>query len=880
MDFRGSFLTDQSNGSMVWVIVQLANHDRQRCFGMQHSHEFKRRGVNFSVDGRQLRAYRRSTDRKSWRDDIIMKRRCSSSDSLNIASKPGKKNGSKLSPLKERNEEVKQPIKKLTGPEERRLQLNKYKERKQLLKELEKQQKQSKPVFKVCQIKRKYDPFAPVDSIKTKIVKPVATETRRVTRASAKIAAAAEKPKEVAVKVKPILKSQAGKRMKNPVKKGETKAQRVSVVSFAPDGFQFTAPVNLKYPSPKKASSAPEKCNYEFLDKVEEKIEFSDIVAKKIEFSDIVAKKIEFSDDDEVETNEIISKEILPDIPKETTDELESVIDDEMKNNISPCSQKEIDDGSELNIDSNKLISDILPDVIQSEPNNLSIIQEKGCEIEPTTCDTAEVVEKDQSETSKSENETQEPIQAEETVSVGKVDDSLEISKGQSEAKELENDAPKPIQDEVVEMDDNLEFRISPFVTTTRGSSSRKQRRKSQKPTYDSSLIRNCEKEFQLEDAREKLMENGTESKTISDCQENNENVNSPTKINLLDRFKGLVTSYRTSFSLKINFWVNNKVADDVPVAAGNEIDCVVGMAELLMKQRFSQFEDLIADCEFNRGEKKTTCDDLLGFWEMIFHQVTNIEAKFEKLDKMKKDNWKSQTPKPKRGKRRAKKATPKAKPTAKPSQLREHIAAARKSKQAAPLKTDSNDSKETPVSEKKIRPKRSTVKRDGSISYLLKPTTPGSDNDDAFFSAENEENVIDKIVQSVLATSSDGTPSINEAQSPLIDISKKKLRRSVRFALSTKTNACDDVPSFRTTPFTRRQKSSLASSSSEENHTSISDSFVTIPEDYSCSSLTPSSSKKKKRKVSSLPVPNEDDLISFSPCEKRRRTRSFSKAN
>ena len=47
-----------------------------------------------------------------------------------------------------------------------------------------------------------------------------------------------------------------------------------------------------------------------------------------------------------------------------------------------------------------------------------------------------------------------------------------------------------------------------------------------------------------------------------------------------------------------------------------------IGKAQLLIAQRFKQFSGLIDNCEFNTGEKETTCQDLDGFWDMVFFQV------------------------------------------------------------------------------------------------------------------------------------------------------------------------------------------------------------------------------------------------------------------
>ena len=58
-------------------------------------------------------------------------------------------------------------------------------------------------------------------------------------------------------------------------------------------------------------------------------------------------------------------------------------------------------------------------------------------------------------------------------------------------------------------------------------------------------------------------------------------------------------------------------------------------------KGRFQQFKDLISNCEFEHGEKKTTCTDLQGFWEMIYYEVEKIIKDFSDLDTIEKDGWK-----------------------------------------------------------------------------------------------------------------------------------------------------------------------------------------------------------------------------------------------
>lgn len=49
---------------------------------------------------------------------------------------------------------------------------------------------------------------------------------------------------------------------------------------------------------------------------------------------------------------------------------------------------------------------------------------------------------------------------------------------------------------------------------------------------------------------------------------------------------------------------------------------CFTGQAELLKKERFTQFSGLIDNCEFKTGEKPITLEDLQGFWDIVYYQV------------------------------------------------------------------------------------------------------------------------------------------------------------------------------------------------------------------------------------------------------------------
>lgn len=57
-------------------------------------------------------------------------------------------------------------------------------------------------------------------------------------------------------------------------------------------------------------------------------------------------------------------------------------------------------------------------------------------------------------------------------------------------------------------------------------------------------------------------------------------------------------------------------------LSAKDLIRTTIGQTRLLIAERFKQFEGLVDNCEFKRGEKETTCTDLDGFWDMVNFQV------------------------------------------------------------------------------------------------------------------------------------------------------------------------------------------------------------------------------------------------------------------
>ena len=86
---------------------------------------------------------------------------------------------------------------------------------------------------------------------------------------------------------------------------------------------------------------------------------------------------------------------------------------------------------------------------------------------------------------------------------------------------------------------------------------------------------------------------------------------------------------------------------NDLPLEASELISAAVGQTWLLLRSKFSQFRDLINKCEKSlAGETDTpvTCLDLEGFWDMVFIQVDKVDILFDKLKKLKLNNWTEET--------------------------------------------------------------------------------------------------------------------------------------------------------------------------------------------------------------------------------------------
>ena len=113
--------------------------------------------------------------------------------------------------------------------------------------------------------------------------------------------------------------------------------------------------------------------------------------------------------------------------------------------------------------------------------------------------------------------------------------------------------------------------------------------------------------------------------------------------------FRNLLATENTRLSKVCNEW-EKKLEDnisEIPEDIQGEIRSVIGQGRLVMAERFGQFSGLVDNCKFKRGEKETTCTDLMGFWEMIYFQVEDVDKKFAKLSEVQANNWKEIMKKP-----------------------------------------------------------------------------------------------------------------------------------------------------------------------------------------------------------------------------------------
>ncbi|XP_077975806.1 uncharacterized protein LOC144431917 [Styela clava] len=107
--------------------------------------------------------------------------------------------------------------------------------------------------------------------------------------------------------------------------------------------------------------------------------------------------------------------------------------------------------------------------------------------------------------------------------------------------------------------------------------------------------------------------------------------------------FRNLVSEAKEDMNKQCHTW-SVFLNDDTQNLSGEvvgEIRSIIGQAQLLISERFTQFEELVTKFEKPTHDYEiVTSNDLEGFWEMITFQIKDIQGKFGKLQKIKENNW------------------------------------------------------------------------------------------------------------------------------------------------------------------------------------------------------------------------------------------------
>lgn len=107
--------------------------------------------------------------------------------------------------------------------------------------------------------------------------------------------------------------------------------------------------------------------------------------------------------------------------------------------------------------------------------------------------------------------------------------------------------------------------------------------------------------------------------------------------------FRTMVAKETERLMKIVNEWENYKAknVDAIPTEYIDSIDSAIGQTRLLTANKFKQFSGLIDKCESLAYEQQSVRPvDLEGFWSMVFMQVENCNARFERLNLLRLNNW------------------------------------------------------------------------------------------------------------------------------------------------------------------------------------------------------------------------------------------------
>lgn len=108
-----------------------------------------------------------------------------------------------------------------------------------------------------------------------------------------------------------------------------------------------------------------------------------------------------------------------------------------------------------------------------------------------------------------------------------------------------------------------------------------------------------------------------------------------------IDNYKKMVDSTSDRLLDLCNRWTREITENkDIDEEIVQRIQSVIGKSQLLRTSKFKQFRGFLNDAEQNTIGKPVKVDDIRGFWETIYIQVKEVENTFDRLDKLKQNDY------------------------------------------------------------------------------------------------------------------------------------------------------------------------------------------------------------------------------------------------
>ncbi|XP_072152611.1 uncharacterized protein mars isoform X2 [Bemisia tabaci] len=232
--------------------------------------------------------------------------------------------------------------------------------------------------------------------------------------------------------------------------------------------------------------------------------------------------------------------------------------------------------------------------------------------------------------------------------------------------------------------------------------------------------------------------------------------------------------------------WNNIGKSESPSEEIASEINALSGKTRLLTSDKFMQFRRLVEQFDTGTANPPIMPEDLTGFWDMVYLQVEDLEKKFNNLEKLRSNKWKSAAvDNPVCQVRKSARPPCKiVKKAAASSTLKKFIADARKNKEQSTLPKEefkTFDGGHFKIASPLIQTHVPRRKSDANNSLLRQVMSSGSKRITPKLSVNASLNAVRK---SVLARTISSSPAIVVNQTE--ETPKSILRKSPKFASVT----------------------------------------------------------------------------------------------